>query len=123
MKKCLPHHMNSVLVEARDAFKVSASNIIMGSFEKTILPPLSPPYLVTNTQAYAASIQVYSDTKSEEINNILRQKVAPIELQLISTDDCMFVLLERVTQQFSRNIILQATVYEAVIKITVIPIQ
>ena len=35
-----PHNMNSVLVEAWDAFKVSSGNIIVDNFSKThILPP------------------------------------------------------------------------------------
>ena len=36
-----PHHMNSVLVEAWEAFKVSYVNIIVDSFNKTNPPP--PP--------------------------------------------------------------------------------
>ena len=59
-----PHHMNFVLVEAWDAFKMSAGNIIRDSFAKTNLPPLSPPNLTTNNQACAASIQVSSGAKA-----------------------------------------------------------
>ena len=60
-----PHHMNSVLVESWDAFKMSAGNIIRDSFAKTKLPPLRPNNLTTNTQACAASIQVSSGSKAE----------------------------------------------------------
>ena len=38
-KKCLPCHMNSILLEAWDAFRVSAGNIIREIFVKTKLPP------------------------------------------------------------------------------------
>ena len=38
-----PHHMSYVLVEAWDALKVSYGNIIVDSFAKTRLLPLSPP--------------------------------------------------------------------------------
>ena len=41
--------MNSVLVEAWDSFKVSAGKIIRDIFEKKKIPPLSPPYLTSNT--------------------------------------------------------------------------
>ena len=47
--KFSPHHMNSVLIEAWDAFNMSAVNIIRGRFEKTKLPPLRPTNLITNT--------------------------------------------------------------------------
>ena len=63
--KFLPRHMNSVLVEARDAFKVSAGNIIRDRFVKTKLPPLSPPDLTTNTQACDPYIQVSYVPKAE----------------------------------------------------------
>ena len=39
MTKFSPHHMNSVLVEAWDAFKMSYSNIIRDIFTKTNLTP------------------------------------------------------------------------------------
>ena len=39
-EKFLPHHMNYVLVEAWNAFKVSDGNIIRDIFVKTKLPPL-----------------------------------------------------------------------------------
>ena len=52
----LPRHMNYLLIEAWDAFKMSDGNIIMDSFVKTNLPPLRPTDLTTNTQACAASV-------------------------------------------------------------------
>ena len=55
-----PHHTNSVLVETWEAFTVSAGNIVRDSFTKTHLLPLSPPNIITNTQACVASIQTYS---------------------------------------------------------------
>ena len=52
-----------------------------------------------------------------------RQKFSPIELQVTRTDDNMVVLQAKGIQQSPRNIILQDAVYDAAIKITVIPIQ
>ena len=62
--KFSPHHMNSILVEAWDAFKMSAGKITREIFAKTKLP-LSPTNLTTNTQACAASIQVSSGDKAK----------------------------------------------------------
>ena len=59
-----PHHMNAVLVEAWDAFKVASGNIIVDSFAKTHILPLIPPNIITNTQAMVASVQ----TSSKGIN-------------------------------------------------------
>ena len=69
-----PHHMNAVLAEAWDAFKVASGNIIVDSFAKTHLLPLIPPNIITNTQAMVASVQ----TSSKGINWIAEDTVAPI---------------------------------------------
>ena len=91
--------------------------------QKKNYPPLIRPNLTTNTQSCAASIQVSSEAKVEEINNISYHIVAPIKLQVTSTEDPMVVLREKGTQQSSSNIILQDAAYDAVREITVIPIQ
>ena len=70
--------MNYVLVEAWDAFKVSSGNIIVDRFAKTRLLPLSPPNMITNTQAMVASVQ----TSSKVINWIEEDTVTPIQLEL-----------------------------------------
>ena len=84
-------------------------------------PPLSPPYLTTNTQECAASVQLSSGAKSKEINNISRHTVSPIKLQVTSTDDTMVVLREKGMQRSSRNIFLRAAAYDAARKRTVNP--
>ena len=71
-----PHHMNTVLVEAWGAFKVASGNIIVDSFAKTHLLPLSPPNIITNTQAMVSSVQ----TSSKGVNLIAEEKAAPIQL-------------------------------------------
>ena len=73
-KRIQPHHMSYVLVEAWDAFKVSYGNIIVDSFAKTHLLPLSPPNMIKNTQAMVAYVQ----TSSKGINQIVEDTVAPI---------------------------------------------
>ena len=118
-----PHHMNSIFVEAWDAFKVSAGNIIRDSFVKTMLLLLIPHELTINSQACAASIQVASEPPAKEINNRSCPKVAPIELQVTRNDDPMVVLQAKGMQQSSRNTILRYAAYGAVIKGTAIPIK
>ena len=115
--------MNSVLMKAWDAFKVSAGNIARDHFVKKKLLPLSPTDLTMNTQACASPIQVFSGAKAEEINEISLHTVATIEVQVTRTDDPMVVLRAKGAQQLSRNIVLQATAYDAVKKQTVVPIQ
>ena len=90
--KFSPHHMNFVLVEAWDDFRMSYGNTIRQIFATKKLLPLRPPNLTTNTQVCAASIQVSSGAKAEEINNISLHIVAPIELHFTRTDATMVVL-------------------------------
>ena len=121
--KMLPHHMKSILVREWDAFKVSAGKFIRDIFVKKNLLTLSPTELTMNNQACAASVQVSSGEKAEEINNISRHTVAPIEVQVTRTDYPMVVLQEKGSQKSSRNIVLQAAAYDAVTKKNVTPIQ
>ena len=55
-------------------------------------PPLTPTDLTPNNQACATYIQVFYGLKAEEINNIPRHTVAPIELQVTRTNDPIVVL-------------------------------
>ena len=64
--KMLPHHMNSILVEAWDALKVSARNIIREIFLKKDLLPLSPTGLTMNNHTYSVSFQVSPRTKAKK---------------------------------------------------------
>ena len=106
MAKFLPHHMNSILVEACDAFKVSAINIVRKIFVQTNLPPLRLTNFTTNNQVCVASIQVSSGAKSEDINGISHRNDAPTEVQEIRIYDPMLVLQEHWIQQSSMNIVL-----------------
>ena len=61
----LPHHMNSILMESWDAFKVSSSNIARDIYVKTDLPHLSITDSTIKTQACSSSIQLPSWPKAE----------------------------------------------------------
>ena len=115
-----PHHMNYVLVGAWYAFKVSSGNIIVDIFAKTHLLPLSPPSIITNTQAMVASVQ----TSSKGVNFIAEDTVSPIQLEVTRTNDPMVIIRAKGgTQQPSRNILLRAAAYDTVRKRTVLPLQ
>ena len=99
------HHMNSVLVKAWNAFKVASSNIIVDSFAKTHLLPLSPPNMITNTQAMVASVQ----TSSNGVNWISEDTVASVQLEVTRTNDPIVIIRAKgSTQQPLRNILLRA---------------
>ena len=103
--------MNSVLVETWEAFTVSAGNIIVDSFAKTRLLPLSPPNMITNTQACVFSIQ----TSSNVINQIVEDTLAPIKFQVTSTNDPMVIIrVKGSTQQPFIHIFLRAAAYDTV---------
>ena len=82
------HHMKSVLVETWEAFTVSSGNIIRDSVAKTHIPPLTPPNMITNTQACVASIQ----TSSKGINEIVEDTLVPIKLLTTRTNYPMVIL-------------------------------
>ena len=99
-----PHHMNSVLVETWEDFKVSSGNIIRGSFTKTRLPPLSPTKTIKNAQSCVDFIQ----KSSKGINKIAEDTLATIKLLTSRTNYSMVIIRENCsTRQPSRNLILR----------------
>ena len=114
------HHINSVLVETREAFTVSAGNIIRDSFAKTHLPPLIQTNMITNIQAYVASIQ----KSSKGINHIAEDTLLPIKLLTTRTNVPMLIIREKgSTQQPPIKILLLEAAYDTVRKQTVLPLQ
>ena len=84
------------------------------------MPPLSPPNMITNTQACVSSVQ----TSSKGINYIEEDTLAPIKFKVTRTKDLMVFIREKGgIQQQSRNIFLRAAVYDTVRKRTVLPLQ
>ena len=83
-----PHHMNSVLVEMWEAFKLSSGNITRYSFYKNHLLPLIPPNMITNIQACVAFIQ----TSSKVFDHIAEDTLAPIKLLIKSTNNPIVII-------------------------------
>ena len=65
-----PHHMNPLLVEAWDAFKVYYRKTIGDKISKKKLLPPSLPDITTNSEAYVSSIEVSYVDQSEDTNVI-----------------------------------------------------
>ena len=106
--------------ELWEDFTVSAGNIIRDSFAKNHLLALCPPNMITNTQACVASVQ----TSSNVINKIAEDTLAPIQLQVTSTNNTMVIIQAKVSiQKPLRNIILRAEAYDTVQKRTAPPLQ
>ena len=119
-KRVQHHHMKSILVEAREAFTVSAENIIRDSFSKTHLSPLIYLNTIRNTQACVASIQ----TSSKGINHIAEETLENIKCLTTRTKNPMVILRAKgSTQKPPRNILLRAVAYDTVPKQTVLPLQ
>ena len=89
------HHIKSVLVETREAFTVSAGNIIRDSFAKTHLHPLTPTNTITNTQACVFSVQI----SSNGITQIAEYTLAPIQLEVTRTNNPMVIIQAKVSIQ------------------------
>ena len=76
--------------------------------------------MITNTQAYVASVQ----NSSKGINWIAEYTLAPIQLQVTRINEPMVIIRANGgTQQPSRNILLRAEAYNTVRKKTVLPLQ
>ena len=76
--------------------------------------------MITNTQAYVASVQ----TSSKGINQIEEHTLSAINLQVKITNDPMVIIRSKGNiQQPSRNIILWAAAYDTVRKRTILPLQ
>ena len=90
--KFLPHHMNYIVMEAWDDFKVSSGKTIRENCSRTNIPPLSPSEFTTNNQACVASSQVSSRSKAEQIKGIAVRNVAPIGVEEIRTDNSIVIL-------------------------------
>ena len=79
---------------------------------KTKLLPLSPPDHNTNSQACLAATQTPSGKKSEEIKEIARASMAPVEVKSIRATDPMVVF--RAKWVSSRNLPILVEYYDTV---------
>ena len=76
-----PPHMNFVLFETWESFKLSSATITQKAFKKTHLPPLSPPYIVTNHQYCLDGTQKSNREKSDDIGRIENSSIDPIDME------------------------------------------
>ena len=71
-------HINYVLVETWEAFKLSSTTISQRYFEKTNLPTIYPPDICTNHQYLLAGTPIYNIERENEIGNTENASIAPI---------------------------------------------
>ena len=78
--KFMLDHMNAILVETWEYFKISSASITHDVFKKTYLTHLSPPEKYTNHQACLAATQVSKRRKTDDIGSISKARIAPIDM-------------------------------------------
>ena len=88
-------HINYVLVETWEDFKLSSTEITQKSFRKIHPPPLSLSNLVTNHQACLAGIIMSNREKLDDIGCIENVSIAPIDMEEVSTTDLMLILRKK----------------------------
>ena len=79
--KFITSHMNSVLIEIREAFKISSKTITQKFFKKTHLLLLYPLDIGTNHQDCPASTQQSNLEKADEVVCIANVSIAPIDME------------------------------------------
>ena len=80
-RKQLPQHINSILEEAWETFKVSSDNIIRDIFVKTNILSLSTNYFDNNTLGFVAFVQVSYEANFKYTNEISHCTSGPIKLK------------------------------------------
>ena len=100
-----------------------STSITRDYFKKAHLLPLSPPDEYTNHQAYLAATQISKFRKVDEIESIVKTRIAPREMEEIRTTDPMVILRENGRVNSSRNLLLTAATYNTIRTGTVLLIQ
>ena len=106
------YHINAVLVETWRSFQISSAPIIINSFKKRNIVPLTPHDEDTKTQACLAAAQTPKGKKAEEIKVIARASINPEDVVVIRTTDTMVVLRDKVNFGASSNLLMRAAAYE-----------
>ena len=114
--------MNYVLVDTWEAFKLSYATITYSNFKKTNLFPLYPLYIDTNHQACLAGTQQSNKEKSDEIGQIAKAGIAPIEMERVITTDPMVILRYKGRCKASSNLLIRADTYDTMRIRTVLPL-
>ena len=114
-------HMNSVLIETWEAFRLSPVTINQKGFKKTHLLPLDPPDIVTNHQSCIAGTQNSNREKEDEIGCISKAIIFPIYMEEVRTTDPMVILREKIRCRTQRNLLIRAAEYDTASTRPVIP--
>ena len=90
--KFTPAHTYSVLVATWGVFNLSYATISHNDFNKTHILILYPLDIDTNHQTCLASTQQSKREKSDEIGQVEKASIAPIDLEAVSKIDPIVIL-------------------------------
>ena len=79
--KFTPDHMNDILVENWEYFKLPSAIITQEAFKKTHLLPLYPPDKGTKHQACLAATQTPNGKKADDVEPIAKYRIAPTDTE------------------------------------------
>ena len=121
--KLMPTHINTVLVETWEDFKLSSNSITQNDLKNTHITPLSPPDKVTNRQAYIAATQVSKGRKANETESTENVRIVPTYMEEIRTTEPMVFLRDKGRVRPPSNLLIRASAYDTVMNHTVLPLQ
>ena len=92
--KFIPAHINSVLVETWEAFKLPSATTTQKAFKNTHLLLIYPPDIGTIHQSCLAGTQQSNREKAGEIGRIENTSIASIDMEEVRTTGPMEILRE-----------------------------
>ena len=104
------------------AFKIPSATINHNALKKTHILPLYPPGIGTNHRACLAYNQQSNREEDDEIGQIAKASIAPIEMEEFRTTKPMVILREKGRCRSSSNLLIRAAAYDTVRTRTVLPI-
>ena len=119
--KFTPVYMNSVLVATWEAFKLTSATITLNAFKKIHTPP-STHHTLTPTTMLVSLVLKLNREEGDEIGQILKASIAPIEMEEFRTTKPMVILREKGRCRSSSNLLIRAAAYDTVRTRTVLPI-
>ena len=117
-----PAHINYILVETWEAFKLSSKTITQKYFNKTHLLLLSSQNIDTKNQSCLASTQQSNREKEDDIGSIAKASIEPIEMEGVNTTDPMVILRYKGRCRASNNLVIKAAVYDTASARNVLPL-
>ena len=116
----IPLHINYVLVETWEYFWISSAAIAQKYFKNTHTHTLSWLDIVANRQSCLAGTQIPNRDKADEIGDIAKASIAPIDMEEFRTTDPMVILREKLRGRSPRNFLIGSVAYDTMRNRTVL---